>query len=544
MKRAISVLSVLVVLGGLFTPGATQAAVRKPSVKSSPAGQVVIGTVNARQNKILSLQRIEALFELSRAFRFRPPAFNGGTLGAVHAPDVLVITEFLEDNVQVFARFMRNKFEEPYEIVGPGDLQAAFVVNTRTVELQGEVQVVDDVCLNDETSEQPRLQREYPIGRFREVSTNSMFSVAGIHFSRDYSAAQQPDCLAKNVRAIRAEMENDPGAAFAAGDFNFRPTEQPYECDPYETGAPTKWWTIMTSGEANAPNDRRYVDTTQSYHRARSLPMIDEWTYQHPSQVTTCNGTAGVRRSRIDYIFVSDAQVAEAHADHPGWTSASNYKYSDHRYVMGRFVLSGPPRVPLPTSEQRANGVIEISWQPVEAATSYIVYRARPGFDYSEIAQVDAITTTFSDTETIHDETYRYSIAAVGADAGEGIESAPAWETADARGPQVTGIVPARGATGVSPSASIRVSFDEWVEATSVDENTISLYRNGNRIAGRVVRKGGFVIKFNPNFDLKKGETFTVVVRGVTDVLGNPGPVFKSRFSTVEPPKRRRSPRR
>jgi hypothetical protein len=369
-----------------------------------------------------------------------------------------------------------------------------------------------------------------------------MFSVAGIHFSRDYSESGQTDCLGKNVRAIRAEMENDPGAAFAAGDFNYRPTEQPYECDPFERGTPTNWWMTMTTGDGDT--DRQYLDSVQSYHRARALPMIDEWTYQHPSKVTTCNGTPGVRRSRIDYVFASAAQVAEAHVDHPGWLSGGNYKYSDHRYVLGRFVLSGPPRVQLPTAEPQANGVIEVTWEAVEGATSYIVYRALPGFDYIEVAQVDGLLTSYRDTDTLHDETYRYALAAVGADSGEGIESAPVWELADARGPRVTGVVPGRGATGVSPSASVRVSFDEWVEATSVDENTISLYRNGNRIGGRVVRKGGFVIKFNPNFDLKKGETFTVVARGVTDELGNPGPVFKSRFSTVEPPKRRRPHRR
>ena len=540
MKKTTAALAAIVLLCTSLIAGVSNAAPRI-GVKASPPGQISVATVNARQNKILSLQRIEALFELSRAFRFRPLAFNGGTQGAVIAPDVVVFSEILEDNVNVFARFMRNKFDEPYEIVQPDDIQAAFMINTRTVELQGEARVLDDVCLNDSTTDKPRMYRRYPMATFREISTNSMFSVVGVHLSREYQVSGETDCLGRNVRAIRAELENQPGAAFIAGDFNFRPTQLPYECDPYEQGDPAAWWTLLTEP---AEGERDYVDSVQWFHRARSLPMIDEWTYQHPSAVETCNGSHGVRRSRIDYIFASDAEVAEAHADHPGWTAGDNYKYSDHRFVLGRYVLTGPDRVSTPTATRQADGVIDLTWEPVTDAAKWIVYRARPGSDYRELAQLTAELTTFSDHDTEHDITYRYAVAAVGADSGQGIESPPAWETADARGPHLTGIVPGQGATGVSPTVSIRASFDEWVEASSVDANTISVYRNGNRIPGRVIRKGGFVIKFNPTFDLKKGETFTIVVRSVTDVLGNVGPVFKSRFETVEPPKKRRHRRR
>lgn len=521
---------------------ATSSAAARVAVKASPSGQLQIATVNARQNRILRLKRFTALLELAKAFRFRPLAFNGGTRGAIIAPDVAVISEFRETNVEIFTNLMEEKFDEPYVLAGPTNVQAALIINTRTVELMGEVQIVDDVCMNDETSDTPRLNREYPMARLRERSTGAMFTVLGVHLSRDYSSTGISDCLVKNVRALRAELENEPGAAFVAGDFNYRSTLLPYECDPYENGEATRWWSIMTGGEEEG--DRQFLDSVRAFHRARSMPMLDEWTYRHPSKVTTCNGSEGTRLSRIDYIFASEAEVAEAHADHPGWTVSGNYQYSDHRFVLGRFVVSGPPRVARPIAGQAAGGVIQLDWEPVEGATGWIVYRARPDADYAQIAALSGDVTAYDDGDTIHDENYRYAIAAVGVDSGQGIESPPAWEEADARGPQVTGIVPGRGATNVRTDVSVRASFDEWVSETSVGPNTISIYRNGNRIPGRVIRKGGFVIKFNPTFALKKGETFTIVVRPVMDVLGNAGPTFKSRFSTVEPPKRRRHRRR
>ena len=545
MRRAIAFFAALVVACGI-TPVANVAASPAYStvrLKYSPPGQISVATINARQNEILGPQRFEALLELALAFRTRPPAFNGGGQGAVLAPDVIAINEFREANVEIFTRQMRRKFDEPYELVGPTDVEAAIIINTRTVEQQGEIQIVDDACMNDQTTDTPRTNREYPLGRFREIATGAMFSVVSVHLSKDYTATGINDCVNKNVRALRAAVEKDPGAAFIAGDFNFRPTVARYECDPLEESEPTEAWTLMTAGDEDPPG-RVFVDAVESFHRERSLPMRDEWTYQSSRSGPSCNGSTSLRRARIDYIFASDVQVAEAHADHPGWSDPTIYKYSDHRFVLGRFVLSGPPRVPRPIAEQLAAGAIRVSWQPVEGATGYIVYRALPGRSYSVIATVTGDQTSFEDNATVHGVNYRYAIAAVGADSGQGVESAPVWQLADAQGPIVTSIIPARGATGVHPDVTIRATFNEWVEATSVRESTISLYRDGNRISGTVVRKGGFVIKFNPTYPLKKGESFTIVVRGVEDVLGNVGPVFKSQFSTVEPPKRRRDTRR
>ncbi|MGH2806409.1 MAG: hypothetical protein ACRDKT_03945, partial [Actinomycetota bacterium] len=166
MRRAIAVVTSVSILLALCAGLGAVAQEVKPPRKISPPGQLQVATVNARQNKILGLKRFEALLELAKAFRFRPPAFNGGIRGSVTAPDIFVISEFRETNVEVLTRLLRVKFDQPYDIVGPSDVQAALIVNHATVTMEGEVELIDDVCLNDETSDVPRLRREYPMARF------------------------------------------------------------------------------------------------------------------------------------------------------------------------------------------------------------------------------------------------------------------------------------------------------------------------------------------------------------------------------------------
>src|SRR5688500_228973 len=108
MRRGVAALAALVVMCGVYpvVSSASTPAYTSTRLKDSPPGQISIATINARQNEILGPQRFEALLELALAFRTRPPAFNGGTRGAVFAPDVIAINEFREANVEIFTRQM------------------------------------------------------------------------------------------------------------------------------------------------------------------------------------------------------------------------------------------------------------------------------------------------------------------------------------------------------------------------------------------------------------------------------------------------------
>ena len=524
-------MAVIIVLVALLVPqSASVGAATKPPRKVSPPGQIQIATVNAKQNKILGLNRIIALIELTKALRFRPPAFNSGKARTVLAPDIAVISEFRPTNVEVLTRLMRLKFDQPYEIVGPSDVQAALIVNTATLALEGEVELITDVCRNDPSSDKPRFHREYPMARFTEVSTGAAFTVIGVHLARDYNMNGQSNCLVRNIEQLRAAVANEPGAAFMAGDFNFRPTQTPYECDAGETSPPAAWWAAITQPQDGG---RAFVDAVRQFQTEQRGSMRDHWTYQHPRPAITCNGTTGIRRSRIDYIFASDAAVAEGWTDHPGWTAPDTFNYSDHRYALGRFVLTGPDRPRRVVVTPDAGGIMHLAWEPVEGTTQWVLFRAEAGSKYVEIARLPAETLAFDDSTTIHDTRYRYSLAGIGDNGGQGREAAGAWATADARGPRVSSITPARGATNVGVNVRIRATFDEFVVADSVGDNTITLFRNGRPVRGRVVRKGGFVITFDPAQPLRRNENYTILVQRVADVLGNRGPSFTARFSTV-----------
>src|SRR5688500_5374166 len=100
MDRALKVLLVTLLTASILVPARAQNDV--PGVKQSPPGQVTVVTLNARQFPILGIRRFRAMFQLSRALRRRPMAFDGGFFGAIQAPDVLVLQEIRPSNAEIF----------------------------------------------------------------------------------------------------------------------------------------------------------------------------------------------------------------------------------------------------------------------------------------------------------------------------------------------------------------------------------------------------------------------------------------------------------
>jgi hypothetical protein len=346
----------------------------------------------------------------------------------------------------------------------------------------------------------------------------------------------RPACYIDNILMLRSQLENEPGATFIIGDFNKRSVEVPLECDPDERSEAFHWYEVLT-----APTEGRvYVDAVRRYGRLHSRPMTHQWTHEQRQGSNTCTGTWAHRRSRIDYLFSSGAIVAEASADAPGWagarpgTKSSAHKYSDHRFVWGRFVLTGPPKPPRPTAVRRRGGSVDLSWSPVNGATQYIIYRAIRRRALDALATVSAKTTAFDDRFTEHGVTYRYKIAPVGADEGQGVESGASFVEVDKRGPQIRYVSPRRGATGVELRASIRVTFDEGVRSDSVTRDRIRLYRGRRRLSGAVRQKSARVLIFNPTFPMQAGREHRVVVKPVTDRLRNVGGAGAWTFETKE----------
>ena len=534
--RTLRAVLVVIVVASLCAPMAIAngdvARKRLARETESPPGQIVVVTANARQARVLDVVRFRRLLGLVEAVRTRPPAFDGGFGGAITAPDVILLQEMTAANVEIYRRLYNQRSDYTYEIVSTNDSNRKFLVNTQALTLVGEPTSWDNPCRD---SNDPRGPSKFLKAQFVENESGVTFTMAGVHYPKQNPAGQTA-CKDRNTVELRNQLASATGPILIGGDFNSRPVQQWRECDPNEQSPSLNWYTMMT---APAGGGRAYVDSVRSWNRRYGVTMEQSWTHEWEKRKTLCHGRVGLQRSRIDYLFAAGARVVEARVDHPGWAGEKPgsrnpdvVRYSDHRFVYGRFLIGETGRVTRPTVEALRRGDVGVTWDPVEGATGYLLYRALRGHSYSLLRRLDATTTSFRDFATEHNANYRYAVAAIGADGSQGAESAPARIGVDARGPRVKSASPRPGAIGVARGAKMRVRFDENVAAASVDGRTIELWREGRRIRGRTIRTSARVLTFNPRPRLGKRKSYRVVVKSVQDRFGNRGPRFSWRFTT------------
>ena len=527
MKRALLAASCVVASVLATAPSATAAFPHN----ASPPGQIYVVSINAMQAKTIGVKRFEMMLELARSVLKRPPAFDGGGIEVGAAPDIIVLQEMRPANQEIFANLLRQRSNFNYQIVGSTETYSKFIVNADKVTLQGTPHLWSDVCYTavsgDEEGAVAPAHRQYQWAEFTETETGKPFALAGVHFSKGYVSTGEQFCLERNVEEIHRRLEVAQVPAIIAGDFNRRAMQDVYECDPEEDSAPLPWWLNLTAPAQGRP----YVDAVRSWHETAHLSMAGEWTHEQKAASTNCDASTRFRRSRIDYMFATGLEVAAAHTDHPGWAGVQpgsrhprNHKYSDHRFLTGRFALPGPARPEPPVAVPQANGIIQLSWQPAAVPVAeWLVYRARGATPYNLLARLTPETTTYSDFATEHGVTYRYALAAVGPDTAQSVESRPARATADDEGPVVTSRTPGRNAPGIERRTDITARFDERVDPDSVSINTINVYRKGRSLCGRTVQETRRALVFDPCFPLGKKKEYRVVVFGVADMLGNRG---------------------
>lgn len=323
-QRTLVVLALTLVISLLVVPSRAPAA---PPVQYTPASQLVIVTVNAQQNTTDEAR----LTELARALRNRPVASGG-----FYAPDVIVVNEMNNNTSLTSFRNKLNAAFSPglYKIVGPTSLsvKARFLVNTATMSYKSS-KAWPDLCESGV---------RYALVRLLETASNKAVSVGGVHLRANYSAT---DCRERNTKEVKRQMDGETRSI--VGDHNQRAAEKELECDPFEVSQPVRpWYEAMTSSV-----DGAYIDAVRAYQRRINAPLAGEWTWEAKTKSTLCDGSFNYKRSRIDYLFVStNVGVIEAHADHPGWANeqqrgaiacspAPQCRYSDHRFVWGRFSL-------------------------------------------------------------------------------------------------------------------------------------------------------------------------------------------------------------
>jgi hypothetical protein len=517
-----------VIVASLLLPGAAHAAMAPE--RSSPPGQVYVWTVNARQQIPVDLQAFRRIFELVKAVRTRPTAFDGGISDATAMPDVMIFNEMRHANIEIFRRLLDQRSKFNYEIVTAEGAEDKFLYNTQRLTPQGLPQTIVDPCRAGGEN-----ARQYLLQRFTDNATTTPITIVGVHFKARYDETGQPQCRERNVQSVKTALTADVGAVAIGGDFNKRPVEIEGACDPNEESPSLEWYSMFTE-----PSDlsRAFIDTVREVHRARNDSMASEWTFERLAKANLCNNTKAYKRSRLDYIFTAGTTVAEAHADHPGWASDipgevpfGKERYSDHRWVMARLILGGPSRPRAPDSLLGAGGTVQLTWEPVEGATGYVVYRGKKWHAYEDIAVVAADQTTYVDRAK-HGISYRYSVAAVGADTSQGRESPGTRATPDARGPRVTATNPPNGAPSVDPRKRVRVWFGEGVDPLSVNDSTIRVFRSGKQVRGRVRRVSARQVSFAPSSPLRKGSSPRWIPRrshvrasraGATDRSGREG---------------------
>ncbi|MDP7248227.1 MAG: Ig-like domain-containing protein [Planctomycetota bacterium] len=120
-------------------------------------------------------------------------------------------------------------------------------------------------------------------------------------------------------------------------------------------------------------------------------------------------------------------------------------------------------------------------------------------------------------------------------DHSKGTFIAPHSTDPDTKGPDVTCIHPANGATGLPTSTRIGMTFSDQIDLSTLNSKTIVIRdAAGETVTGRYSHQTG-VVNFWPDNPLKKDTTFDVIVTkgGLHDYAGNPTDTeFVSRFST------------
>lgn len=95
----------------------------------------------------------------------------------------------------------------------------------------------------------------------------------------------------------------------------------------------------------------------------------------------------------------------------------------------------------------------------------------------------------------------------------------------DATAPAVRRVVPAENTKGIAPGANVSAVFSEAMKATSINANTIKLYKKGSTIALAATVTYDATAKravLNPSANLQRGVTYKAVVSvGVRDLAGN-----------------------
>ncbi len=177
---------------------------------------------------------------------------------------------------------------------------------------------------------------------------------------------------------------------------------------------------------------------------------------------------------------------------------------------------------------------INLTWSASSdnvGVTGYRVERCQ-GAGCSNFAQIAApATTSFGDSGLTPGTTYQYRVRAADAAGNLSAYSAVANATtqADTTPPTVTGQSPGSNATGVATGTTVTATFNEALDATTINTSTFELRDAANALVSATVsyNAANRTATLTPGTALTGGATYTATVKGgatdprVKDVAGN-----------------------
>lgn len=190
----------------------------------SPAGDVVVVTVNAHQRDIDDARMNELAAGLATRVGLTPTA-----------ADVIVVEEITQSGLIALRDKLNARMNASYAVVGlssnsglTSDVKVKLLLNTLTMDYTGRTSWLD-VC------DSVRL---YQTVTAREKASGKEIAVAGVHLAPTSNATGDEVCRTSNAAKIREQLAPYDERGSVIGDFNRRAVQTEYECDPEELSNP------------------------------------------------------------------------------------------------------------------------------------------------------------------------------------------------------------------------------------------------------------------------------------------------------------------
>ena len=287
-----------------------------------------------------------------------------------------------------------------------------------------------------------------------------------------------------------------------------------------------------------------------------STETLAQWqsaTGQDAKSFTATESQLFVNASNGDYQEVSTSPSIGkgTSTDAPGTDILGNPRPSTYGYDIGCYEYEpAPPTAPAVTGETPGSGATGVATNTAVTATfneAVVASSITTGDFVLKNSGGTAVAATVSynsstDTATLtpsarlaNSTTYTATISGVTDGSGHTMASPVSWSFTTGPAPAVVSATPASGATGMSTSSPATATFNEAMQAGTINFTLVN--SAGTAVAATVsYNSSTFTTTLTPTSALTAGTTYTATVSGALDMAGDPmSSPFSWSFTTVPP---------